>query len=326
MLAPRENPVLFGHADAEATFRQALEAGRMHHAWLLTGPVGVGKATLAYRLARRLLSPGADPDAPSNPVFRRVAAGSHADLLTIERAFDEKRKRTKTTIAVEQTRSIGGFMHLTAAEGGWRVVVVDGADDMNLNAANALLKVLEEPSRRGLLFLTADAPGRLLPTIRSRCRRLQLNPLAAADMEVALRHLLPDLEPAERSRLAAIAEGAPGQAAALAGEGALAVAALVDQVLAEVPRIGVVRMHDVADRATRTETGFSTFMTLLQSGLGKAVRRAASNGEAGWAGGRALAEWGEVWHALGRLQDETERFNGDKRTAIVAGLELLTDP
>jgi DNA polymerase-3 subunit delta' len=304
------------------------------------------KATLAYRLARRLLSPGADPNDPANPVFRRIAAGSHADLLTVERAFDEKRKRTRTMIAVEQTRAIGGFMHLTAAEGGWRVVVVDGADDMNPNAANALLKILEEPSRRGLLFLTADAPGRLLPTIRSRCRRLQLGPLPTPEMEQALRHLLPELEAAERSRLAAIAEGAPGQAAVLAGEGALAVSALVDQVLAEVPGIGVVRMHEVADRATRTETGFALFMTLLQSGLGKAIRAAAMQGATVWTGsqpgaqasaghaagggqavsGRALAEWGEVWHALGRLQDETERFNGDKRSAIVAGLELLTDP
>ncbi len=299
MLPPRENPVMFGHADAEATFRQALEAGRMHHAWLLTGPTGVGKATLAYRLARSVLSPGADPNAPSNPVFRRVAAGSHADLLTIERAFDEKRKRTKTTIAVEQTRSIGGFMHLTAAEGGWRVVVVDGADDMNLNAANALLKVLEEPSRRGLLFLTADAPGRLLPTIRSRCRRLQLNPLAAAEMDAALRHLLPDIEPAERSRLAAIAEGAPGQAAALAGEGALAVAALVDQVLAEVPRVGAVahargRGPGNADRNRLLDLHGAAAVRARQGGASRGHERGGGLGR--WTGpggmGRSVARAG----------------------------------
>ncbi len=329
MLEPRENPVLFGHAAAEATFVQAIDANRTHHAWLLTGPSGVGKATMAYRLARRLLVPG-NPNAPQNPAFRRMARGSHSDLLTVERAYDPKSKKLKTSIAVEQTRGISAFMHLTAAEGGWRVVIVDGADDMNPNAANALLKILEEPSRRGILFLTADAPGRLLPTIRSRCRRLQLNPLTDAEMTAALAHLLPDMPSPERARLAAIAEGAPGQAVELAGEGALAISALVDAVLAEAAqnRIAVPRMHDVAERATKTDTGFATFMTLLQAGIAKAVRTAALAGHATWGAARPtprpLAEWGEVWHALGRLQHETERFNLDKRTAIIAGLELLS--
>ena len=332
MLAPRETSVLFGHAAAEANFMQAMAAGRTHHAWLLTGPAGVGKATLAYRLARRLLVPG-DPNDPANPAFRRVAIGSHADLLSIERVFDTKTKKLKSSIAVEQTRGISAFMHLTAAEGGWRVIVVDGADDMNANAANALLKILEEPSRRGILFLTADAPGRLLPTIRSRCRRLQLNPLDDGEMSTALAHLLPGMAPGERGRLAVIAEGSPGQAVELAGEGALAVSALVDAVLAEAvsakanakagARIAVPRMHEVAERATKTDTGFATFMTLLQAGIGKGVRGAALAGFGTWGAARPLAEWGEVWHALGRLRDETERFNMDKRTAIIAGLELL---
>jgi DNA polymerase-3 subunit delta' len=322
---PRENPALFGHDEAEATFEAAVAAGRMHHAWLLTGPSGVGKATLAYRLARRLLSPD-QPNDPANPVFRRIAAGSHADLMAIEREFNDKTKKLKTTIAVEQTRAITGFMHLTAAEGGWRVVVVDGADDMNPNAANALLKILEEPSKRCILFLTADAPGRLLPTIRSRCRRLQLNPLDDAAMRRALDLLLPDMDVTDRTALGRIAEGAPGQAVMLAGEGAIAVSALVDQVLAKLPTIPITEMYEVAERATKTESGFATFMTLLQSGLGKAVRGAAARGEHAWAGGRPLAEWSEVWHALSRLQDETERFNLDKRTAVIAGLELLSAP
>ena len=316
--------MLFGHEAAEAVFQGAMDAGRMHHAWLLTGPSGVGKATLAFRLARRLLA-GPGGNRPDSAVFRRIAAGTHADVLTIERAFDEKRKKLKSGIAVEQTRAIGGFMHLTAAEGGWRIVIVDGADEMNASAANALLKTLEEPSSRGILFLTADAPGRLLPTIRSRCRRLPLSPLEAGPMDQALDLLLPEMAASERQRLSAIAEGSPGQAVLLAQGGALALAALVDEVLA-APAITVPRMYEVADQATKAE-GFGTFMALLQAGLGHAVRQAAGGGGT-WASGRTstrtLADWAETWHALGRLHDETERFNLDKRTAVVAGLELLS--
>ncbi len=177
MIAPRENPDLFGHEDAERTFAAAASTGRLHHAWLITGAEGVGKATLAYRLARRLLG-GADAvDHPANPVFRRVARATHADLLTVEREWDEKRKRQRTEIVVEGARDIAGFLRLTPAEGGWRIVVVDGAEHLNRNAANALLKVLEEPPARAVLLLTCAAPGRLLPTVRSRCRRLPLRPL-----------------------------------------------------------------------------------------------------------------------------------------------------
>src|SRR5271165_3045369 len=172
---PRANPLLLGHEAAEATLAAALHSGRLHHAWLLTGPAGIGKATLAFRFARRLLAghggEGLQLDS-THPVFRRVAVGAHADLLTVERAFDPKRKRQRTEIVVDDVRRIGGFLHLTPAEGGWRVVVVDGADELNRNAANALLKVLEEPPPRALLLLTAAAPGRLPATIRSRTRRL----------------------------------------------------------------------------------------------------------------------------------------------------------
>ncbi len=325
-LPPRENPVLFGHGDADAMFGAALSSGRLHHAWLLSGPPGVGKATLAYRLARRLLSAEGDPHDPAHPVFRRLARGSHADVLTVEREVDEKRKRVRSEVGVEQVRDVAGFLRLTPAEGGWRVVVVDGAEDMNRSAANALLKVLEEPPRRAILLLTADAPGRLLPTIRSRCRRLRLDGLPPHEMDAALRHLLPGLDDAKRAGLAGVAAGAPGRAVALAEEGALTLAGLVRDVLA-APRVPVARMHEVAEQATRTETGFSTFMGLLQAGVADAVRGAA-RGQGGLPGGgrgRPLAEWGEVWHALGRLRDETERFNLDKRSAVVAGLELLTD-
>src|SRR5581483_7887541 len=188
---PRANPMLLGHDAAALALHQLFEAGRLPHAVLLGGPRGIGKATFAFRLARFVLARSSAAElaapalfvAPEGPAaglvippdsgtFRRVAAGGHADLLTVERAYDPRRRRLRSEIVVDDTREIAAFLRLTPAEGGWRVVVVDGADEMNRNAANALLKILEEPPRQTLLILVAHSPGRLLPTIRSRCRRL----------------------------------------------------------------------------------------------------------------------------------------------------------
>ena len=327
MIAPRENRHLFGHEAAEAEFATAQVAGRLHHAWLITGAEGIGKATLAYRLARTLLTSAGDPNDSANPAFRRVAQATHADLLTVTREWDEKRKRTRTEIVIDGARDVAGFMRLTPAEGGWRVVIVDGAEYLNRNAANAILKVLEEPPARAILLLTCAAAGRLLPTIRSRCRRLRLDPLGPAAMDQALALILPDHEPG----LAAVADGSPGRAALLADEGGgIAVAALVDGVLHGAAAPSVVRAWDLADKLARSDSGYSTFMDMLRERLGAAVREAARSGEQGRADRllslRPLGEWGEVWHALGRLQDETERSNLDKRHAVVAGLELLNAP
>jgi DNA polymerase-3 subunit delta' len=321
MLAPRENPVLFGHTEAEAAFAAAAASGRLHHAWLLTGAPGLGKATLAFRLARLLLTREGDANDPGNPVFRRIARGTHSDVLTIERATDLKTKKIKREITVDQVRDVAGFMHLTPAEGGRRVVIVDGLEDLNRNAANALLKILEEPPKAAVLLLTSDAPGRLLPTIRSRCRQLRMEALDGAQMDAALRYLLADRDAETRAGLIAVAEGAPGQAVALADEGALVLAGLAREMIA-APRLSTLRAYDVADRVTRGEGGFETFMTLLQAAVAGAVRTAARRGDH-VLGRTPLAEWGEVWHALGHLHDETERFNLDKRTAVVAGLQML---
>ena len=329
---PRANADLLGHAPAERTLLDAARGGRLHHAWLIAGPAGIGKATLAYRFARRLLA-GLPSEGeslwldPGHPIFRRVAAGGHADLRTVTRTIDPRTGRLHREILVDDVRAGAEFLHRTAIEGGWRVVIVDPAELLNASAANALLKMLEEPPAAALLLLVCAAAGRLPATLRSRCRLLRLAPLADADMEAILARHLPDISAETRAWLAALAEGSPGRALHLAAEEGVAMAALVDEVLNGLPSFGAARAHGVVDRLGRAESGFSTFMELLLAALAAAVR-AGARGRADpdqqrLLDLRPLDAWGEVWHALSRLADETERFSLDKRQAVVSGLALL---
>ncbi len=330
---PRANPVLVGHDAAAAALRDASRGGRPHHGWLLTGPSGVGKATLAYRYARWLLA--GMPDAPGtplslpedHPVFGRVAAGTHADLRTLAPEAGEKGK--KTIIRVDDARAVPRFLAMTPAEGGWRVVVVEDAEGMNEQAQNALLKTLEEPPARAVLLLASSAPDRMLPTIRSRVRRLDLFPLEAAAMEPLLAAWLPDMAAGDRANLATISGGSPGRALALADGEGLELAREASAYLASLPRPDARALHALADRVAGRRDGaaLTTFFGLVREGLARALRSAARGRDApGWVAARSLAEWAALWDMLGRLADETEALNLDRRQAVITGLSRLAVP
>ena len=221
---PRETATLIGHGAAEAAFAEGIAAGRLHHAWLIGGPQGIGKATLAYRVARRLLAypQGGGPaglSIPGNhPVHGQVAGLSHPNLVALRRHKALGAKTLPTKISVDMVRKALDLFASTAADSGWRICVLDSAEDLNANAANALLKVLEEPPPRALFLILAHQPGRLLPTIRSRCRAMILRPLADGEVADAIRALPPPFvqpEEAALARAVGLAEGSVGRALGL---------------------------------------------------------------------------------------------------------------
>lgn len=321
-MTPRENPDLLGHEQALSALHHAARSGRLHHGWLIGGPPGIGKATLAYRFARWLLAGADTPDlslSEAHPVFRRVAASTHPDLFTVERRISEKTEKLQSEIVIATVQEACRFMRRTPAEGGWRVVIIDGAEAMNVSAANALLKMLEEPPARAILLLASSAPARLLPTLRSRCRALNLNPLGQAQVVGLLGRHAPELDAPAAQKLAALAEGSIGTALSLAEEGGVAIAELVEEALAAP--VAPARAQAIADSVARSVEGmdkFAVFLALLRAGLAARIRAAARSGQGGQLTARV-----ELWQEFGRLEREVVGLNLDKRAAVVTALSQL---
>ncbi|MFW2542018.1 DNA polymerase III subunit delta' [Primorskyibacter sp. 2E107] len=259
---PRETPRLIGQPRAEADFLTAYTTGRLHHGWLITGPRGTGKATLAWAIARFLLAtpPEADdglfgapppPESlhidPEHLVARRMMALSEPGLFLLRRGPNDKGDKLAAEIRVGEVRKLANFFALSAADGGRRVVIVDAADDLNVQAANAILKMLEEPPARTTLLLISHQPARLLPTIRSRCRELRLGPLDAGQMAEALTQAGIETPDAGAAALAELAGGSVGAAVRLLNLDGLALYRELLGVLSSLPSLDRPRLLALSD-------------------------------------------------------------------------------
>jgi DNA polymerase-3 subunit delta' len=325
---PRETTVLFGHDSAEREFLAVYRSGRVPHAWLIGGEPGIGKATLAYRIARFVL---AQPDPsrastadtlaldPAHRTVRRVAVNAHPDLLALERTPGDSGKM-RTVITVEQVRRLTTFFGSTAGEGGWRVCIVDSADELKYpEGSNALLKMLEEPPPRSLFLLVSHAPGRLLPTIRSRCRRLALRPLGQGDVaRAACTALGADADDPAVAAAAAAARGSVSQAIALAGGPMLALREKVAELLGALPSTDPRALHALGDELDRDRGLLDTFVGAVRDWLSGRLDTEVGNL-------RRLARTADLWERLNRSARDVEVYNLERKPFVFTIFGLLAE-
>lgn len=322
---PRAQTKFFGHAAAEAEVLSAWNRGRLPHALLLGGPDGIGKATLAYRIARFLLS------APKQGVktleipadhraSRQVAALSHPDLVVLRRIASEEGKRPPSEIPVDEVRRAIAFFGSTAAMGGWRVAIVDSVDELNANGTNALLKVLEEPPPRSLFLLISHTPGRLIATIRSRCQKLSLRPLAEADIVQAVESIadeIPDLPRGQIKQAAAAAGGSVRRALALLlGEG-LEVRGLTEDMLAKLPAVDGEALHKLGDKLYGGDSLY-VFAETVEDWLAQAATKEG-------AAPARLARFAKTWENVRRAAIETDVYNLDRKPLVFQVFSMLAE-
>src|SRR6202163_342132 len=331
---PREPLSLFGHRDAEMTLLNAYRSGRIAHAWLIGGAQGIGKATLAYRMARFVLAHGSAnaPEVqraetlwvdPSDPVARHVAAGAHGGLLTLERTLNDKGVM-RTVITVDETRETISFFGSTAAVEGWRVCIVDTVDELNPNAANALLKILEEPPQQSLFLLLSHAPARVLPTIQSRCSKWAWRPLATDDVirAVAQAANLAIDDPA-LVEAAEAAEGSVARALTLLGGDALKLHQRTAALLAILPRLDPRELHALGDALGGSDrVALAAFVDSVDRWVSERLRSDDANANANLP---RLARLAEVWEKINRAARDTAEYNLERKPLVFSVVGLLSE-
>jgi DNA polymerase-3 subunit delta' len=330
---PRETTELFGHRDGEMALLNAYRSGRIPHAWLIGGAAGIGKATLAYRMARFVLA-HRDPLAPavqraatlatdpSDPVARQVAAGSHGGLLILERTLND-RGVMRTVITVDETRETISFFGSTAAVEGWRVCIVDTLDELNPNAANALLKILEEPPQRSLFLLVSHAPARVLPTIQSRCRKLPLRPLSTADvMRAAAKATGSAADDGALAQAAQAAEGSVGRALTLLGGDTIKLHQRTAALLARLPQLDPRELHALGDAlGTSDRVALAAFVDSVERWVSDRLK-ADEDANANLA---RLARLAEVWEKIVRAARDTQDYNLERKPLVFSVFGMLAE-
>jgi len=332
-LTPRSNPDLFGHEEIEKHLLNEYLLGRLPHAIILAGTRGIGKATLAYRIAKFLFAqknntkiPETFHVSPENPVFKRVVSLGHADILVIEREFDEKREKLKSEIPVDTARKIHPFLQKTAAEGGWRVVIIDGAEALNQNSQNAILKVLEEAPKDALLILTTSQPGAFLPTIRSRCRMVQMKSLSDDVMSKLLSRNLPSLSSADKVILLKMAEGSIGSAIEFYQNNGIQLYKEIFQILETLPRLDMVKLHELAEKLGKSSAEVSYYMA-----MNIILKFCENNIRSHYRGDLKQSAYGNQhflssWESISTLIKNIDNFNLDKRQGIIGAFLTLQNP
>jgi DNA polymerase-3 subunit delta' len=328
---PRTATRLVGHAAAEATMLAAYREERLAHAWLIGGREGIGKATLAWRFARFVLT-HPDPRArevraardlstpAEHPAARQLAAMAHPDFALLRREFNPKTKAFFGDIRVDEVRAALKVFQFSAGSGGWRIALVDSADDLNTSSANALLKTIEEPPPRSLILLIAHRPGRVLPTIRSRCRRLALEPLAPAEIGEVVAGLGPPWDSIALPKIAEAAARAGGSAREALrrldpeGQG---LEALIDATLARLPNADALAVHRLADAVTAKggADGFERLTIALHDWLAARAREPSSPAR--------LEAIAGLWERLRAATRETEALNLDKKLHVLTIFEEI---
>lgn len=314
---PRDVFAYFGHDREEQALAEARAGGRMHHAWLIGGPKGLGKATLAYRFARILLGAKQDGARPldvsaDDPVARKISANAHPDLFVLRRTIGDRGDKARRDIVVEDARALGDFFALTPAEAGWRVAIVDAVDELNRNAANAILKTLEEPPPRAILLLVCHAPGATLATIRSRCRRLSLR---ALNDELVAKAVASATGAAVDPAVLKLAGGRPGRAISLQAGGASAIATSVAAGLARAPREGVGALLSLAyDKSFPNIERVDLTIDVAQAWLHQTALDKGENGEA----------YANAWFELEDVRGQAQGLNLDPTHALARTAQILT--
>ncbi len=295
---------LFGHTEALDRLLALYAHGRLPHAVLISGPRGIGKATFARHAARGLLK-------ADGPAQARMAAGSHADFLCIQPLYDEKNEEYKREISVDEARKIPDFLSKTPAEASCRVVVVDAVDALNTNAANAMLKILEEPPPQSLLLLVSHNPAALLPTIVSRCHRLPLAPLGAEVFRQVMLELAPELSVEEVVRLGVLTRHSPGRALEYQALGALERADALQEILADAPHFSPLKVHALADAVTQKQR-HGQFGVLKAMLLALIAERAKEDGA-----------WAELWFSAHAHFSLAEEAHLDYKSTLIAWFEQM---